>query len=138
VQPLHLAVRLGDLAGFYDELDQLNEAESAYREALAIKTQLLQPDDRSLAITLSNLAHVHWKRKHFPEAEPLILPPTQIHRAVHGERSAVYGPGVRCKQDVTDLERLVSLICIRPFERSLLLLAIMDIRTHPILFAARP
>jgi len=39
---------------------------------------------------------------------------------------------VRCKQDVTDLERLVSLICIRPFERSLLLLAIMDIRTHPI------
>ena len=45
---------------------------------------------------------------------------------------------MRCKQDVTDLERLVSLICIRPFERSLLLLAIMDIRTHPISFASRP
>jgi hypothetical protein len=50
----------------------------------------------------------------------------------------LYGPAVCCKLDVTDLEILVSRICIRPFERSLLLPAIMDIRTHPISFASRP
>jgi hypothetical protein len=49
----------------------------------------------------------------------------------------LYGPAVRCKSDVTDLERLVLLICIRPVEWSLLLLAIMGIRTHPISFASR-
>jgi len=33
---------------------------------------------------------------------------------------------------------LVWLICIRPFEGSVLLPAIMDIRAHPISFASRP
>ena len=53
-------------------------------------------------------------------------------------RARLYGPAVRCKLDLAIWRQLVWLICIRPFEGSVLLPAIMDIRAHPISFASRP
>jgi tetratricopeptide (TPR) repeat protein len=91
VQPLNLAAGLGNLAGRYADLDRLDEAEMTYREALAIKEPLLKPDDPSLAITLSNLAEVHWKRRQFAEAEPLFFRTVEIMKAARGDESAEYG-----------------------------------------------
>jgi hypothetical protein len=49
----------------------------------------------------------------------------------------LYGPAVRCKSDVSD-GRVVLRICIRPVNGAIELLAIMDIRAHPISFCERP
>ena len=50
----------------------------------------------------------------------------------------LYGPAVCCKLDVTDLEITGRAHLYSALERSVLLPAIMDIRTHPISFASRP
>jgi len=50
----------------------------------------------------------------------------------------LYGPAVCCKLDVTDLEMTGLAHLYSALERSVLLPAIMDIRTHPISFASRP
>jgi hypothetical protein len=44
----------------------------------------------------------------------------------------LYGPAVRCKLDMMIWRWLVLRFCIRPLNGALLLLAIMDIRAHPI------
>jgi eukaryotic-like serine/threonine-protein kinase len=90
-EPLRLSTGLNNLAGRYADLDQLDEAEAAFREALTIQEPRLDPNDPSLAITLSNLARVHWKRKHFEQAEPLLLRAAEIDKAAHGDESAEYG-----------------------------------------------
>jgi tetratricopeptide (TPR) repeat protein len=90
-EPLELATGLGNLAGRFADLDRLDEAEATFREALAIKEPRLDPNDPSLAITLSNLAGVHWKRRQFAEAEPLLLRAAEIMKTAHGEESAEYG-----------------------------------------------
>ena len=46
----------------------------------------------------------------------------------------LYGPAVRCKLDLTIWRRLVLRFCIRPLNGGFVLLAIMDIRAHPISF----
>jgi hypothetical protein len=46
----------------------------------------------------------------------------------------VYGPAVRCKPNVKKWRGLVLRICIRPLHGAFVLLAIMDIRAHPISF----
>ena len=53
-------------------------------------------------------------------------------------RTYLYGPAVCCKPDVSDGGILVLHICIRPVSRALVLLAIMDIRAHPLSFSKRP
>ena len=50
----------------------------------------------------------------------------------------MYGPAVRCKPNVKKWRGLVLRICIRPLHGAVMLLAIMDIRAHPISFCARP
>ena len=50
----------------------------------------------------------------------------------------VYGPAVRCKLNLIKWRGLVLRICIRPLHGAFVLLAIMDIRTHPISFSERP
>jgi tetratricopeptide (TPR) repeat protein len=90
-EPLLLAAALNNLARRYSDLDRLDEAETTYREALAIEEPLLPPDDPDLAITLSNLAGVHGKRKQFANAEPLFLRAAEIMKGAHGEESAEYG-----------------------------------------------
>jgi hypothetical protein len=50
----------------------------------------------------------------------------------------LYGPAVRCKLDLMDLEMIVLRFCIRPLLGAASLLAIMDIRAHPISFSERP
>ena len=52
--------------------------------------------------------------------------------------SALYGPIVRCKPNVKKWRGLVLRICIRPLHGAFVLLAIMDIRAHPISFSERP
>jgi hypothetical protein len=46
----------------------------------------------------------------------------------------LYGPAVRCKLDLMIWRRLVLRFCIRPLNGAFVLLAIMDIRAHPISF----
>ena len=46
----------------------------------------------------------------------------------------LYGPAVRCKPNVKKWRGLVLRICIRPLHGAFVLLAIMDIRAHPISF----
>ena len=46
----------------------------------------------------------------------------------------LYGPAVRCKPNVNKWRGLVLRICIRPLHGAVVLLAIMDIRAHPISF----
>src|ERR1700759_3790815 len=50
----------------------------------------------------------------------------------------LYGPAVRCKPKVKKWRGLVLRICIRPLHGAFVLLAIMDIRAHPISFSERP
>jgi hypothetical protein len=50
----------------------------------------------------------------------------------------LYGPAVRCKPNVNKWRGLVMRICIRPLHLAFVLLAIMDIRAHPISFSERP
>ena len=50
----------------------------------------------------------------------------------------LYGPAARCKPNSDDLEKLVLRFCIRPVNGAFVLLAIMDIRAHPISFSERP
>src|SRR6202011_2123284 len=50
----------------------------------------------------------------------------------------MYGPAVRCKPNVNKWRGLVLRICIRPLHGAFMLLAIMDIRAHPISFSERP
>jgi hypothetical protein len=50
----------------------------------------------------------------------------------------LYGPAVRCKPNVKKWRALVLRICIRPLHEAFVLLAIMDIRAHPISFSERP
>jgi hypothetical protein len=49
-------------------------------------------------------------------------------------RPDLYGPAVRCKPNVNKWRGLVLRICIRPLHGAFVLLAIMDIRAHPISF----
>ena len=50
----------------------------------------------------------------------------------------LYGPAVRCKPNLSRWRGLVLRICIRPLHGAFVLLAIMDIRAHPISFSERP
>ena len=50
----------------------------------------------------------------------------------------LYGPAVRCKPNMTDLEIIGLAHLYSALEGSILLPAIMDIRAHPISFASRP
>jgi len=54
------------------------------------------------------------------------------------QMTQLYGPAVRCKPDVNKWRGLVLRICIRPLHGAFVLLAIMDIRAHPISFSERP
>ena len=55
-----------------------------------------------------------------------------------GRVTQLYGPAVRCKPNVKKWRGLVLRICIRPLHEAVELLAIMDIRAHPISFSERP
>ena len=54
------------------------------------------------------------------------------------QMTQLYGPAVRCKPNVKKWRGLVLRICIRPLHGAFVLLAIMDIRAHPISFSERP
>ncbi len=101
-EPLDLAATLGNLGACYVDLDRLDEAEEAYREALEIEEPRLDPNDPSLAITLSNLAGLHCERKDFAKAEPLYLRAAEIMKAARGAHSAEHG---------TSLSNLGALYC---------------------------
>jgi tetratricopeptide (TPR) repeat protein len=90
-EPLQLAIGLTNLGLCYNDLDRLEEAEAAHREALEIKQVLLDPTDPSVATSLSNLGLVYLKGKHFPQAESLLLRALEIEGAAQGTQSEIYG-----------------------------------------------
>ena len=57
---------------------------------------------------------------------------------LHHLLALLYGPAVRCKLDLMIWRRLVLRFCVRPLHGAFVLLAIMDIRAHPISFSDRP
>ena len=59
--PLGLAASLSNMAGRYLDLHRLNDAETAYREALSLAEPLLEPNDPRLATTLERIP-VMWRR----------------------------------------------------------------------------
>jgi hypothetical protein len=65
-------------------------------------------------------------------------PATWLHGLSSEQLMAIltqlYGPAVRCKPKVKKWRGLVLRICIRPLHGVFVLLAIMDIRAHPISF----
>jgi hypothetical protein len=79
-------------------------------------------------------------------AKRLPIKTAQINRARESTHDAVccgqvspvlaplYGPAVRCKLNLMIWRRLVLRFCIRPLNGAFVLLAIMDIRAHPISF----
>jgi tetratricopeptide (TPR) repeat protein len=88
-ESLNLAAGLNNLGNRYFDVDMLDEAEKAYREAREIQEPQLNSNDPSLAVTFSNLAGVHWRRKQFAQAEPLYLRATEIMQA-HDANSPEY------------------------------------------------
>jgi hypothetical protein len=67
---------------------------------------------------------------------PNLLRSGGAHIRLH--MTQLYGPAVRCKPNVKKWRGLVLRICIRPLHGAFVLLAIMDIRAHPISFSERP
>jgi hypothetical protein len=63
---------------------------------------------------------------------------TILHDRLQWCLTHLYGPAVRCKPNVNKWRGLVLRICIRPLHGAFVLLAIMDIRAHPISFSERP
>jgi hypothetical protein len=55
-------------------------------------------------------------------------------RCMSPDVARLNGPAVRCKLDLMIWRRLVLRFCIRPLNGAFVLLAIMDIRAHPISF----
>jgi tetratricopeptide (TPR) repeat protein len=90
-EPLELATNLTNLGLRYVDLDQVDEAEVALREALDIQESRLEPQDQRIAYTLSGLSGVHRKRKEFGKCEPLLLRAAEIFKTGRGTRSAEYG-----------------------------------------------
>jgi tetratricopeptide (TPR) repeat protein len=89
-EPLVLAARLNNLGAGYADLGRFDEAEAAYREGLALEESRLDPKDPSLAISFSNLAEVHYRRKQFAAAEPLCVRAAEVMKAAYGPNSAEY------------------------------------------------
>src|ERR1043165_3326962 len=90
-EPLGLADSLANLGNRYSALDQLDEAEAAFTESLAIRSRDGNSDDPVLAIILSNLAEVHWKRGQFEKAEALLIRAMEIGRIADGPESGHHG-----------------------------------------------
>ena len=53
--------------------------------------ELLSANDPGLAISLSNLANIYWKRNEFAKAEPLVLRASRILKASYGPASPEFG-----------------------------------------------
>jgi hypothetical protein len=62
---------------------------------------------------------------------------SSLLRCMSLHMALLYGPAVRCKLDLNKW-RVVWRFCIRPLNGAIVLLAIMDIRAHPISFSERP
>jgi tetratricopeptide (TPR) repeat protein len=90
-EPLQLANGLGVLGNRYIDVGRLDDAEAAAREVLEVQESRLNRNDPSIAIALSNLAHVYLKRENFAAAEPLFLRAADIEKAAHGTETATYG-----------------------------------------------
>jgi tetratricopeptide (TPR) repeat protein len=89
--PLALATALSNLGVANSRLGNLEAAEQALQEALAMKEPLLESDNPSLAMTNSNLAELYWKRGEYAKAEPYVIRATQIMKSAFGAESAEYG-----------------------------------------------
>src|SRR5207247_5854338 len=83
-RPADLASWLNDLATILKHEDKLADAETLYREALAINKRFLGNEHREVAVTLNNLAQVvGWQGK-LGEEEQLMREALQMGRNLWG------------------------------------------------------
>ena len=90
-RPLDFATSLGNLAGIYTDLNQLEKAETVLQEALSILENHLATNNDALAGAISDMARVHWKRKQYYEAEVLLMRAAEATKRFAGEDSVTYG-----------------------------------------------
>ncbi len=76
-----LAGAMGNLAKCLVKTGDLDEAQTLLTSAVAMKREVLRPDDRRLAISLHDLGSLHLQRDAPAEAEPLLREALKIRRA---------------------------------------------------------
>ena len=76
-----LAGAMGNLAKCLVKKGELDEAHTLLKSAVAMKREVLRPDDRRLAISLHDLGGLHLQRGAPAEAEPLLREALKIRRA---------------------------------------------------------
>lgn len=89
--PLDIAITINNLATRYADLDQLDDAENAFKEVLQIADASFVEDDPNMAFWISNLAEVYRRRKWFAKAEALYLRASKILKAARGKASGEFG-----------------------------------------------
>jgi tetratricopeptide (TPR) repeat protein len=67
-----IAIRLSDLAGVLESMNQLDEVEELYRRALVISEQSFGPEDPKVALCLSHLSRFLLRTNQLYEAEKLM------------------------------------------------------------------
>jgi tetratricopeptide (TPR) repeat protein len=102
------AKALNDLAGLLEEED-LDAAESLYRESLALKRKLLGSEHEDIARGLSNLGHLRHARKDYDGAERYYQDALAMRRrlfgAVHPDVAKTLGNLAVLYEDQEDLAR---------------------------------
>ena len=76
-----LAAVMGNLGWCLWDKGELEEAQTLLKSAVAMKREVLRPDDRRLAISLHDLGRLHLQRGAPAEAEPLLREALKIRRA---------------------------------------------------------
>ncbi len=85
------AIRLSNIGRIYSDLGRFEEADREISSAFDIEETILDENDGSLAITISNLANVKTHLHKFGEAENLMLKASKTIKSVHGPKSFEYG-----------------------------------------------
>jgi len=80
-----LASSLNNLAQLYHSQGRYSEAESLYRQALALKRKLLGQEHPDVATSLNNLAGLYESQGRYSEAEPLHSQALALRRKLLGE-----------------------------------------------------
>jgi serine/threonine-protein kinase len=80
-----LATALNNLGSSLESQGELEEAESAYRESLEMKRELIAGDHASIAFSLNNLGLLLEKRGDIARAEALLLESLAMRRRLQGD-----------------------------------------------------
>lgn len=100
---VHAARAMNNLANLYLYQNKMDEAESLYREAIAIEETILGRDGLEVADTLFNLAMVAAMRKQYQEADSLLTSALKIKEqklgADHPDLERIYAAKYEIQKD---------------------------------------